>query len=118
MKYALLIIMILLVGCVGSPNPHTVMGEPGTECSPSEVRGEKLWWQHTTVGVSKADNPWEKFNQPKARVDPFDPWATYEQPKLFTDEFIKREKAKRAKSDAIRKRLRKMLEKAFYPKEI
>lgn len=120
MRFIVLLTTLLFAGCagyVGSSVPHTVMGQEGSPCSLSEKRGPKLWWQKTTVGVSKADNPWEKFNQPKVARSLDNPWADFEEPRLFTDEFIEREKARRAKEEAIRKRFRKGLEKALYPKE-
>ena len=118
MRFIVLLAALALTGCIGSATSHTVMGGKDVKCMPSEVRGDKLWWQKTTVGVSKADNPWEKFNQPTPARDLDDLWADFEEPALFTKEFIKREKAKRARDEAIKKRFRKMLERAFYPKEI
>lgn len=65
----------LLVGCVGNPNPHTVMGQPGSESMLSEKRGPKLWWQKTTVGVPDAENPWLAFVRTNPERNEFDPWA-------------------------------------------
>jgi hypothetical protein len=106
MRFIVLLMTLALAGCASS-----------TPYNPLDRESEPLWWQKTTVGVSKADNPWEKFNQPKAVRSLDNPWADFEEPRLFTDEFIKREKARRAKEEAIRKRFRKGLEKALYPKE-
>jgi hypothetical protein len=108
MRFIILLMTALTFAGCASSTPH----------NPLKREAAPLWWQKTTVGVSKADNPWEKFNQPKPVRDADDLWADFDEPVLFTKEFIKRERAKKAKDEAIRRRFRKMLEKAFYPKEI
>lgn len=108
MKKALLIMAaLLLAGCVGSCEPR----------NPLDRDTEVLWWQRTTVGVSFADNPWEKFNQPKVTENPLDPWGSFQEPGLFTPEFIRREKARRAEEQALRKKLRDAMSEMLYPKE-
>jgi len=80
MRFIILLLAALtFVGCA-SETPY----------NPLNRSAEPLWWQRTTIGVSKADNPWEKFNQPQRSRDVDDLWADFEEPKLFTDEFFRR----------------------------
>ena len=63
----LLICLMFLAGCVGSDVPRNPMKSDKPEV--------KLWWQTTTAGVKKADNPWEKFVHPNPLPNRLDPWA-------------------------------------------
>ena len=115
MRFTLMAVVLTFAGCVGSSGPRTVMGGVATlDSAPKEVRRQQpLWWQRTTVGVSKEDNPWEKFNQPKVLHDD-DPWADFQEPVLFTPEF----KERLQKEERIKKALRKALRKLMHPKEM
>ena len=67
---------IFMAGCVGSATPHNPM---------ERAKVNEPWWQATTAGVAKKDNPWEKFVLEHTVKDTSDPWGSYEQPKLFPE---------------------------------
>lgn len=52
MKY-LSLLLILFVGCIGSPTPRNPMK--------SKVERPEAWWRNSTIGVKYQDNPWNKF---------------------------------------------------------
>jgi hypothetical protein len=59
MRVAILIVLLTLAGCIGSPTPHNPM---------ERIRPlNESWWRASTAGVAKKDNPFEAF-VPKAKA--------------------------------------------------
>jgi len=84
------LVVLAPLGCVGSPNPKYPMGitwESGERQKLPVVR-DQPWWRPTTAGVSHADNPWEKFNQPVEVVSPLNPWGNFQAPSLFSEDWV------------------------------
>lgn len=112
MKKALLIVLLLMVGCVGNPEPHNPMDRKG---------GPDLWWRASTIDVADADNPWNaQIPTPPPLKDWTDPWSDYEAPALFPEGFEpsktdyldeKREKLKLIEENLkLKKAIKKLLE--------
>ena len=53
MRFGILILLLTLAGCVGSPEPRNPLKaeKPKTEA----------WWRASTAGVAQKDNPFEAF---------------------------------------------------------
>ena len=83
MKRLLLIILLLMAGCIGSPTPHNPMSREG---------GQDSWWRASTIGVADKDNPWNaQIPVPPPVKDWTDPWNDFQEPKLFPGDWKKRQ---------------------------
>jgi len=110
----LLIALVFMIGCVGSPTPHNPMKRDG---------GMDLWWRANTVGVSDADNPWNALIPvPPPVKDWTNPWGDYEAPPLFPRDFkpnktdYLNEKAEKLKLIEENLKLKGALKKLLSPK--
>ena len=116
----LLIALVLMIGCVGSPTPHNPMNK--TEAAWLNTSGEP-WWRASTIGVSDADNPWNALIPvPPPVKDWTDPWSDYKAPPLFPKGFKPSktkyldEKAEKLKLIEENLKLKKVIEGLLAPK--
>lgn len=79
MRLFLLVALLTLVSCVGSPEPR----------NPLKRTTERAWWQASTAGVT-SNNPWNKFVPKEKGEDISDPWANFQEPELFPEGFAVR----------------------------
>ena len=77
----ILIALVLMAGCVGSPTPRNPLDRP--------VPTTEAWWRASTIGVADKDNPWNALiPTPPPVKDWTDPWSDFTPPPLFPEGFV------------------------------